>query len=151
MKHPALVILTTQHILGNGIAMMSRVGKTSISKAGPKFVNSVSRVNNPAASRSGMTRHALLTRDSHLVLNFWLIMKQKKAPREPHLQELVCSEGQPTDFLRLVRTRPGNAAALQAVRWIHLPRGSCRFLDLLHVSFHQLQRDLLSDPGKLLC
>lgn len=65
---------------------VARVGKQiSKTKAGPKFINSVSRVNNPAASTSGMT--CGITYNFHLLLevNLQFIMSQKKMPKEPHL------------------------------------------------------------------
>ena len=131
-----------------------RAGKQiSKAKVSPKFLHAASRVNNPAVRRCGMTRHTLLTHRLHLLLevNSRFLTSGKKTAREPHLQESLHFDGQPTDFLRLVRTCSGNAAALQSVGWIHLPRGSCCFLHLLHVSFDKLQRHLLSDSRKLLC
>lgn len=56
-----------------------------------------------------------------------------------------------TRLLGLVRPCARDAAALQAEGGVHFARGSCCFLYLLHMSFNQLQGNLLADPRKLLC
>lgn len=56
-----------------------------------------------------------------------------------------------TSLFWLLGGSASNAAALQAEGRIHLSRAPGCLLHLLHMSLHQLSRDLLANPGKLLC